>query len=137
MKFAMRTRELLAVAFLTTGVALPPQASAQDAPQNSAPAAEATDISEDKLQSFVVAFRQVETVKQDFTQRLQEAGSDEEMQTLRNEAGQQMLQAVEDADGISVDEYNQILRSAQGNPDLAQRLTDAIGQSEGGTQQSE
>ncbi|WP_274424106.1 DUF4168 domain-containing protein [Chelativorans sp. YIM 93263] len=129
MTFALRTRELFTAGFLSVGIAFAPQALAQETEQAPA-AAETTDISEEKLESFVVAFQQVEAVKEDFTQQIESAASDEEQQGLRNEAGQAMLQAVEDTDGISVDEYNQVLRSAQNDPELAERLTQAIGQAQ-------
>lgn len=129
MTFALRTKELLAAGFLSVGIAVAPQAFAQETDQAPA-AAETTEISDEKLESFVVAFRQVESVKQDFGPQLESAGTEEEQQSLRNEAGQMMLQAVEETDGISVDEYNQILRSAQDNPELAERLTQEIRQGE-------
>lgn len=129
MNFTTRTKALLAAACLSAGVAFAPHALAQDANQPSGSAVEAPAVTDEKLESFVVAFNEVEQVKQDYTQQLQAAESPEEQKQIQNEAGQRMLQAVEDTDGISIDEYNQILQTAQADPDLAQKLTDAIGQS--------
>lgn len=123
-----RSKRLIAAACLAAGTTLTAQALAQDASQPSQPAIEAPALSEQKLQSFAVAFVQVEQLKQQYMARLQEAGSESEQQEIRNEAGQSILQAVEQADGISVDEYNQIIRSAQSDPELAQKLSDAIRQ---------
>ncbi len=123
------SKKLLMAACLSAGVAFAPYALAQDANQPSEPAVEAPAVTDEKLQSFAVAFLEVENLKQQYTQQLQEAGDDaERQQQLQNEAGEKILQAVEETDGISVDEYNQIIQSAQADPDLAQRLTDAIGQ---------
>ncbi len=76
----------------------------------------------------MVALAEVERIKQEYSQRLQTAGSEAEQQQIQNEAGQKMLQAVE-GKGISVDEYNQIIQTAQTDPALAERLSKAMGQS--------
>ena len=149
MVFANSSRTLFAAACLSAGVAFVAPAWAQDAPQPSAPATEpappatqptapavepnapagaAEAVSDEKLQSFAVAFAEVEKIKQEYSQRLQAAGSETEQQQLQTEAGQKMLQAVENTEGMSVDEYNQIIESAQADPSLAERLTKIIGQ---------
>ena len=149
MVFANSSKTLFAAACLSAGVAFAAPAFAQDAAQPSAPAAEpptaqptapaveptapagtAADVSDEKLQSFAVAFAEVEKIKQEYSQRLQAAGSETEQQQIQTEAGQKMLQAVESTEGMSVDEYNQIIESAQADPSLAERLTKIIGQPE-------
>lgn len=125
---AKLTKTLAVAACLSATAALAPHALAQDAAEPAQPAIETPDVDAEKLQSFAVAFVEVERIKQEYTQRLQQAGSDTEQQQIQNEAGERMLQAVENTDGISVNEYNQIIRSAQADPELAQRLSDAIGQ---------
>jgi len=122
------SKHLAVAAGLLAGVAFAPLALAQETTQPSEPAIEAPAVTEEKLQSFAVAFVEVEKIKQQYTQRLQEAASETEQQQIQNEAGERMLQAVEATDGISLDEYNQIIQSAQADPNLAQRVTDAIGQ---------
>ena len=122
-----RSKILAAVAALSAGIAFAPNVLAQGSEQPAAPAIEAPAVSDDKLNSFAVAFLEVEKIKQEYTQRLQQASSETEQQQIQNEAGEKMLQAVETTDGISVDEYNQIIQSAQADPDLAQRLSNAIG----------
>ena len=124
-----RSKTLAAVAALCAGIAFAPNALAQgsEQPATPAPAIEAPAVPDEKLNSFAVAFLEVEKIKQEYTQRLQQAGSEAEQQQIQNEAGQKMLQAVEATEGITVDEYNQIIQSAQADPDLAQRLSNAIG----------
>ena len=137
MTFKNGSRNLLVAACLSAGVAIsspvlaqaPAQPSAPAANEPSQPAAQAPDVSDEKLQSFAVALAEVEKIKQEYSQRLQTADSQEEQQQIQNEAGQKMLQAVE-GKGISVDEYNQIIQSAQSDPAFAQRLTKAMGQTE-------
>jgi hypothetical protein len=124
-----RSKTLAAVAALCAGIAFAPNVLAQgsEQPATPAPAIEAPAVPDEKLNSFAVAFLEVEKIKQEYTQRLQQAGSEAEQQQIQNEAGQKMLQAVEATEGITVDEYNQIIQSAQADPDLAQRLSNAIG----------
>ena len=126
-----RSKKLFAAVCLSAGIAFAPHAIAQSAapqPQPAPPAAETMEVSDDQLQSFAVAFVEVERLKQEYIQRLQEAASETEQQELQAEAGEKMLQAVEQTEGISANEYNQIIQSAQNDPELAQRLTDAIGE---------
>jgi len=140
-KLANGSKHLLAAVCLSAGIAFAPHAMAQDAGQPGAPATEAPptqtpsaetpsapspSLTDEKLQSFVTAFTEVERIKQDYSQRLEKVGSEAEQQQLRQEAGEKMLQAVETTEGISVDEYNEIIRLAQADPKVAQKLTDAI-----------
>lgn len=117
----------LAIGFgAVTGVA-----SAQDAapaPQMEAPAASAAQIDDGKLQSFAVAFLEVTKVTQSYQPQIEAAGTPEDQQRLQQEAGERMIQAVNDADDITVDEYNQIIQAAQADPELAQRINTHISQ---------
>jgi hypothetical protein len=126
------SRNLFAAACLTAGLAFTPSAFAQEAPTAppglEAPAAQTPAVDDQKLQSFTVAFVEVEKIKQEYTERLQSAATTEEEEQIRNEAGERMLQAVESTDGISVDEYNEIVQSAQADPEFAQRLSEVIQQ---------
>ena len=108
-------------------------AVAQDAapvPEQEAPAA-APSLDDDKLKSFAVAFLEVTKVTQDYQPQIAAAGTPEDQQRLQEEAGEKMVEAVNEADGITVDEYNMIIQAAQTDPDLAQRInghiTDAAG----------
>ncbi|WP_173932183.1 DUF4168 domain-containing protein [Chelativorans sp. Marseille-P2723] len=121
------SKRLVVAAGLFAGIAFVPAALAQDAGQPVEPAVEAPAITDEKLQSFAAAFVEVEAIKQQYTQRLQSAASETAQQEIQNEAGQKMLEAVEATDGISLEEYNQIITSAQSDPAFAQKLTDAIG----------
>lgn len=123
-----RLCNLLAALCVSAGFAFSSGALAQEAEAPATPETQAPAVSDQKLESFVVAFAEVERVKQQYTRQLQNASSEQEQKTIRNEAGQQMLEVVETTDGIAVDEYNRIIQAAQSDPALAERLTKMIGQ---------
>ena len=118
-----------AFAFTTSAAAISP-ALAQDAVPSPSPAPQAQTQSFDdqKLQAFTVAFLAVSDVKEQYTGRFRQAPSDDEKQKVQVEATQQMEQAVDQTDGISVDEYNQIIQTAQTDEALAQKLNGMIGE---------
>ena len=109
-------------------------ASAQDAapaPQTELPAAQGQQTDDAKLKSFAVAFIEVTKVNQSYRPRIESAGTPEDQQRLRKEAGEKMVEAVNEADGITVDEYNTIIEQAQADPDLAQRINGHIAEAVG------
>lgn len=81
---------------------------------------------ESKLQSFVVAFLQVDEINRTYAPQLQEAEGEEAQGAVREEASQQMMQAVESVDGITVEEYGEIIQQAQTDPALAEQINGYI-----------
>ncbi|MBX9450302.1 MAG: DUF4168 domain-containing protein [Neoaquamicrobium sediminum] len=110
----------------------PPPAEA--APQPEAPAAAAPAMDETKLKSFAVAFLEVTKVTESYKPQIEAAGTTEDQQRLQQEAGEKMVEAVNNADGISVEEYNTIIQAAQTNPDLAQQINGHITEAAGAQQ---
>lgn len=88
----------------------------------------AMDVTDETVQSFAVAFLQVAQISQEYQPQLESADSTEEQQRVQMEAGERMMEAVETVEGISVQEYEQILQAAQVDPDLAQRINTQIAQ---------
>ena len=119
----------LAVGPLAAGSAVaqdelqPPATEAQPPATMEAPAA---TFDEPTLQSFVVAFLQVDEINRTYLPQMQEADTPEEQQQIQEQATQEMVTAVENAEGISVEEYNTIIETAQTDPELAQRINDMI-----------
>lgn len=105
------------------------------APQTEMPAAEAPQVDDEKLKSFAVAFLEVTKVTQSYQPQIESAGTPEDQQRLRQEAGEKMVEAVNDAEGITVDEYNMIIQAAQTDPELAQRINGHITEAAGSGQQ--
>ena len=110
-------------------------AGAQDAaPQppaeTQAPAAGA-QTDDTKLKSFAVAFIEVAKVSQSYQPQISAAGTPEDQQRLRKEAGEKMVEAVDEADGITLDEYNTIIQAAQTDPELARRINGHLAEATG------
>ena len=84
--------------------------------------AQAEGFSDGKLRSFVVATAAVDEVRQEYDRRLQEVESEDGRSAVVREAQSEMAAAVEETDGITVQEYNQIYEAAGSNPELARRL---------------
>ena len=80
------------------------------------------------MQSFAVAFLEVTKVTQSYQPQIDAASTPEDQQRLQQEAGERMIQAVNDSEDITVDEYNQIIQAAQADPELAQRINTHISQ---------
>ena len=100
----------------------------QEAPVE-APAGATYD--EGKLQSFVVAFLQVDEINRTYAPQLQQADGEEAQGAVREEASQEMMQAVDSVDGITVEEYGQIIQQAQTDPALAEQINGYIQQAVG------
>ena len=80
-------------------------------------------VSDLELDAFVVAYKEVTAIEQDYGARLQDAGGDAEKQAIIGEAQVEMAQAVEAAPNIGVDRYIEILQLAQTDPELQAQLT--------------
>lgn len=130
MTMKLHSRAMLAAVGMTVAAAFSAPAFAQTDTQQTEPSmqektAPSESFDDAKLESFAVAFLQVDKVRQEYTPKMQSA-SEGDQQKIQTEAGQKMIKAVEDAEGISVDEYNTIIQSAQADPELAQRVNNVI-----------
>lgn len=133
MKFMNKLIASLATAMLGLG-SLVSVSAAQEAtspvPQTES-AAPAAAVDDGKLKSFAVAFLGVTKVSQTYKPKIEAAQSDADRQTLQKEAGQEMVEAVNEAGGINLEEYNQIIEAAQTDPALAQKINTHITQAAG------
>jgi len=84
-------------------------------------------IPDQKLSAAAAAIGQVTSIRQSYEKRISEA-SPSDKQRLSNEANGALEKAVTDQ-GLSVDEYNTILKKAQNDPATRQRLAQLIGPS--------
>lgn len=90
-------------------------------PQQQQQQPQAMDVSDAKLEQFVEAVTEVQSVQQEYASEIQSTQEAAEAQALRQEAQEKMVGAVEDA-GLSVTEYNQISQQLQSDPELSNRL---------------
>lgn len=110
--------------FLLTGVSL--QAVAQQQQQQGAQQGmqqQEVDMnfSDADLEKFVEVQPALEEIREDFTQRLEAADDQEAANQLQQEAGQLMVEAVEQ-EGLDVDTYNNIAMALQSNEELRERV---------------
>ncbi len=112
----MLNAKIFATAITAVTIATAPVAIAQEA---TAPAT----VSSSELDAFVVAYKDVVAIKQDYGVRVEEAGDAAEKQAIVSEAQAEMTKAVEDAPDIEVERYIEIIQLAQADPDLQADLT--------------
>ena len=136
---AIRVRLLqpLAAAALTvSGLIMTPAANAQmstpqarpeqQSPQAQPPQAQSPSptISDEKLNAAAAAIGRVTSIRQSYEPKIA-AAPPADKQHVTEEANDAMKKAVVDQ-GLSVDEYNSIIRTAQNDPSVRQKLTQRI-----------
>lgn len=78
------------------------------------------------LDSFAQAYVQVAQIRQAYGARLQQAGTDQERRQIEVEANADMARAVDDTDGIDVDQFNTIIQAVQTDSDLADQINQRL-----------
>jgi hypothetical protein len=131
---ATRTRLLQPLAAAVLGVAgllLLPAANAQmnqtqPRPEAQSPQAQSPSptISDQKLTAAAAALGQVTSIRQSYERKIAEAPQPDK-QRVTDEANNALKKAVTDQ-GLSVDEYNTILQTAQNDPAIRQKLAQRI-----------
>ena len=132
---SMRTRlsqPLAAAALGAAWLLLPPAANAQNQPLNQMQAepqgqSPTSTIPDQKLSAAATAIGQVGSIRQSYERRISEA-SPSDKERLSDEAYDALEKAVTDQ-GLSIDEYNTIVKKAQNDPATRQRLAQLIGPS--------
>lgn len=74
-----------------------------------------------QLEAFVVADAEVRAIQEDYSERLENAGSDDDPAAIQSEAHTEMRGAIESA-GLSPREYTEIAQAAERDPELRQEL---------------
>ncbi len=88
---------------------------------------QSVDVSDEKLESFVEAREEVVKISRQWEDRLNNADSQEELNSLQQQAQEEMVAAVRDR-GLSVNEYNMIVDASQTDPDLRERVNEMVTQ---------
>jgi hypothetical protein len=112
-----------ALAMGMMGTALPVRVSAQQAQPGDAPspAGATASIPHSTMRKAGAALRQIAVIQQDYTQRMKSAQTQNQRQALAQQAHSQAVQAINNQ-GLSVDQYNEVIREAQADPGTRQRL---------------
>ena len=129
-----RLSQPLAAAILSVGcLLLSPVAHAQNQPLNQPQArpqgqlqgqSPSPTISDQKLDAAAAAIGQLTSISQSYEQKIAEAPPSDK-QHITDEATNAMKKAVTDQ-GLSVDEYNTIVQTAQNDPTIRQKLVQRI-----------
>ena len=129
-------RPLAAAALGIGALLLPPAANAQMNPPQARPQAQppqpqspqtqsrSPTISDEKLNAAAAAVGQVTNIRQSYERKIASAPESDKPR-LTEEANDALEKAVTDQ-GLSVDEYNSIIRTAQNDPALRQKLSQRI-----------
>jgi hypothetical protein len=127
---------LAAAALIVSGLIMTPAANAQmstpqvrpeqQSPQAQPPQAQSPSltISDEKLNAAAAAIGRVTSIRQSYEPKIA-AAPPANKQHMTEEANNAMKKAVADQ-GLSVDEYNSIIRTAQNDPSVRQKLTQRI-----------
>ncbi len=81
-------------------------------------------VPDEMVEKVGAAVGQVAMIRQEYTERVQTAESDDEKERLAEKAQQAAVKAIGDQ-GLSVNDYNEVVTAAEGNPELEDRLLTA------------
>jgi len=109
---------MLASGVVLAAMAAPAAAQMEGAP----PPAVAADFTDSQLEAFADAALRVAEIRDEYQIALAEAESEAEQEELVTEGNGAMLAAVEDAPGITIEEYIIIGEAAAADPELGERL---------------
>src|SRR5215831_5998945 len=138
-----RLSQALAAVVLSAGL-FPPGANAQMTPPQARPQAQSPatqaprsqspspTLSDEKLNAAAAAIGQVTSIRQNYERKISKAPPSDK-QRLAEEENDALQKAITDQ-GLSVDEYNSIIRMAENDPAVRQKLAQRIprsGQSRG------
>jgi len=97
----------------------------------SAAAQSESSYSSEELDIFTDALLEVAQVRQKFTPQLQSAETEDEEAAIVEEANAEIMQVIEDTDGISVDRYTEIAQAASEDQELNQRIIKRVQSADG------
>jgi uncharacterized protein DUF4168 len=116
---------VLTLAAVLTGaliLALALPMPAQDSqPRQQQPPPQQFEPSQDQLEAFTSAVRQVQQIRSKWQTQMQEADSAEKAQEFQVQAATEMVSAVQER-GLTVETYKAIATAARDNPELANRI---------------
>jgi Domain of unknown function (DUF4168) len=107
-----------------------PAAAQQSGRNNTSPqapgaAAQQGQLSDATVQKVGQALRSMATIRQEYTAKAQSTKSQEQQKDLTDHAQSDMAKAISDQ-GLSVQQYNQVIQMAQADPNLKQRLLSVV-----------
>lgn len=117
-----------AVLSIAAAPAFAQQSQEAPAPQAPGAASQNSDLSDAMVHKVGTALRKVSEIHQNYQQRANGAGNQQQLQDLSGQEQKEEVQAINDQ-GLSVQQYQQAIQMAQANPSLRQRVISAAKQS--------
>ena len=114
----------LAGLLLSVPPALAQTSGGSATPGTAIPGQGTASVSEATVQKVGAALHDVAQIKQTYTQRMQSVQNTDQRRSMAQQAHTDAVKAV-NARGVSVDQYNRVIRLAQADPSLKQRLLSA------------
>lgn len=109
----------LTIALVGLLIAAPGQAQDQNQPGQQG---QAEQIPQEELDRYATAYLEIAQIRQQMQQDMQNAGSQEERQSIRQESNQEMSSVLEDH-GMSVERYRQITNILNSDQEQRQAFT--------------
>jgi len=82
------------------------------------------------IEAFAAAQIRIDEIRSAYLPAFEAAQSDAERQQINQQATQEMVAAVEAIPDLTVDQYNAVTAAATQDPDLAERINEAVSTSE-------
>jgi hypothetical protein len=113
--------------FLLAALFLAPAAFAQgNMGQQQPPPPPDVEVSDAELETVASVFLEIRQLQQSFTQRAQQASNQQEAMQLRQEFQQEVTQTINAEEDITQQRFSNIMRAAQADSTLAQRINQAV-----------
>ena len=94
--------------------------------QQPAPPPPDVEVSDAELETVANVFLEIQQLQQSFAQRAQQAGNQQEAMQLRQEFQQEVTRTINDEEDITQQRFSNIMRAAQADSTLAQRISQAV-----------
>ncbi|MEA5446357.1 DUF4168 domain-containing protein [Gammaproteobacteria bacterium AB-CW1] len=130
MKIRTTAFAILTAGFIASPLAMaqgqPPQEQQQQQQQQPMPQQqEAPEVTDDQINAFVDAYIAVNEVREEYTERLQNADDQEHAQELQQEANDAMTSAIADA-GLEIEEYQEVAMAVNADSEIREQVTEML-----------
>lgn len=84
------------------------------------------EVSDAEMETVASVFLEIRQIQQSFAQRAQQAQNQQETMQLRQQFQQQVSQTIQAEEDITQQRFSNIMRAAQADSSLAQRISQAV-----------
>jgi hypothetical protein len=113
---------LVLCASLPAASAKAQQSTAPQAPGQ--PQVGSLNLTDDKLEAFIVAAVKVDDVARKWRPQFEQAADEQQQAEVQQQARSEIMTAIDETDGVTVEEFIVIQQAAREDPELASRLNE-------------